>query len=245
MMVDKDVVKNDTTKSEKMKAIVCKKYGSPEVLQIQDVVDAFNDPGHGALALPQKLERHHADVPVDSAGAQSVVRRRPDDSRHMSAMTVFIHGLGVPDPDRRNNRVLHHIDTVIVVRVPVSVIVDAVETRRPVRLPVLPRVAPEIFFQVGMVEIDTGVQNRDHDPGVAGREVPCPSGVDIGSRGPAGLAAVQQMPLLGKKRVVGNFMASTGIIGFGPIDGRVLAEAFKGLLEGRSFELQKAAFVNP
>ena len=147
-----------------------------------------------------ELQRHEADVPVDTDDADAVVPGRADRPGDVGAVEVVVGGVVVA---------VHEVPAAPVVDVAVPVIVHSVRAlgtrdRRIGRAAVLARVHPLLAREIGMAEVDAAVDNGDRDVLAPRRHVPGLRGVDVGIDLAAALPGVVQAPQLAERRVVRN-----------------------------------------
>lgn len=91
--------------------------------------------------------------------------------------------------------VVDEVPAVDVVCVAVAIIVDGVAAG-------LVGIGPDVCGQIGMVDVDAGVDHRHHDVLRTRRQAPGPGGVDVVAAGAGILAVVLQVPLGCQKWVV-------------------------------------------
>lgn len=132
------------------------------VCDTRAVIDRVSDRRRGAeiaaaAAGIEKLGRHELGVPGDAGNPDGIVALRRDcagDVRTVAVLVVIrIAGADTP--------AAVEIVAVIVVDIAVAVVVDPVA-------PDLAGIDPEIVDQVGMVDIDPGIDNADDDGAAAG-----------------------------------------------------------------------------
>ena len=145
------------------------------------VVDG-RDRGTGA-ATPrgvEKLQRHDGDLPIDPHHADAVVAHRADRARHVRAVTVVVHRVGI---------VVGKVPTQDVVNEAVAVVVDAVPCH-------FARITPGVGSQIGVVVVHARVDDGDDHAAGAGGRVPCLGGIDVGIDDTARLSGVVEAPEL-------------------------------------------------
>ena len=138
-----------------------------QVDHVRALLRGVDDPAADVGARPAAVPVEHADghqrrLGRDARHARPVVRRRGSRARHVGAVELEVVGVAV---------VLHEVVTVHVVDPAVGVAVAA--ARR------LARVLPQAATQVGVREIDAGVDDRDQLAGAA-RAVPGGERADAG-----------------------------------------------------------------
>src|SRR5262249_44521471 len=161
------------------------------------VADRLHRSGYVAGAVgADELERHQPHHRADAGHAAAVSGDRADDAGHVRAVAVVV---------RWGVVVVGEVPAPPVVDVAVVVVVDAVVAAARA---VLPRVDPEVAGQVGMGQVDAGVDDADGDAAAAGSDAPGLARGDVGSwrtgREADHLAGVLEPPLAGEQRVVGR-----------------------------------------
>lgn len=111
----------------------------------------------------------------------------------MGAVTVPVLGRSV---------LVDGVETVNVVDDSVAVVVDPVAGN-------LPGVCPEVVDQIGVLQVDAGVQNGHHGPS-SGHALPGLSDADIGPHGSSGLTLIVKGPLA-RIQVVGSLLFGEGV----------------------------------
>jgi len=109
----------------------------------------------------------------------------------------------------------------------VPVVVDAV-TRD------FPGVRPDVGLEIGVLQIDAGVDDRDEGPARSGRDVPRLLGMDVGAGLAAGLAGIVEAVELRVPRIVRREGRLDDVVGLGVLDPRIPAEARDRLFGGKT-----------
>ena len=118
------------------------------------------------------LQRHQADVPVDSRGAGAVVAYSPDRAGHMGAVRVRVVRDRVSGLGGDAALVLDEVPAVDVIDPPVRVVVDVVAR-------CLAGVLPEVAGEVLVAGRDARVDHPDGDAGEPALEVPRGGSLDV------------------------------------------------------------------
>ena len=115
--------------------------------QGDSVIEGLNRVRHATTSGgAQKFGSDDLRPPVDSRHADTIISARADNSRYVGAVAVVVVGIpGVGDC----------VDPEIVIHVTVAIIVSSVGAN-------LPRIGPHITRQIGVVIVDTGIDDEDY-----------------------------------------------------------------------------------
>src|SRR5207249_4485976 len=181
------------------------------------VVDGGDGVGVGPASVrPEELQRHDADLPVDSHHSHAVVPHRPDGPGHVGAVPIIIERVVV---------VVDEVPAMHVVDEAVVVVVDAVPRD-------LSWIGPDVGGQVGVANVDPGIDDGHHHAPAPGAHAPGALGPDICPRGPSCLPPVVQGVHLRIAGVVGNEVDSHPVVGLGVAHVRIVLQAGDGRLGG-------------
>jgi len=162
------------------------------------VVDRLDGGFRASVAVrAEELHRHDADVPRHTRDADTVVAHAADGARAVGAVTVVVHRIAV---------VVEEVVAVNVVNVTVAVIVHAIARD-------LAGIGPYVLREVGVVVVDACIDDRDHNVGRPGLDVPRRGGVDVGIGIPAALAGVVHPPQILEARIVGDRARRVDVVG--------------------------------
>ena len=194
--------------------------------RVVDGVDRLG--GEAGAVLPEELHGKDRDLPVDPGDPPPVPSERPEDPGDVRAVRGVVERLVVA---------VGEIPPVHVVDEAVAVVVQPVARD-------LSRVGEDVARQVGVEEVDPGVDHGDHDLAFACGDVPGARRIDVGSGLPPRLPAVAEGPLLGEARVVRNPVRREEIVRLDVLDPGHRSQArdrFFGGQPRRQFPLLGAA----
>ena len=170
-----------------------------DVLEAVKVLETLDSAGSGpATERTEELAGGDADGPVDPHNPDTIVATGADGPCHVGAVTVVVHGVAA---------VSDSVDSVKVVDVSVSIIVDAVGHAGAVRFQTFPGVIPDILDEVLVVVIHPGVDDandQNRRPGGACSDVPRLRSVDVGVGRAPTLPGVVQAPELVELLITGS-----------------------------------------
>ena len=170
----------------------------------RDIVDGLDDRTRVAdAATVLNLERHQRHLPADPSDTDAIVAHGPDDARDMGAVAVAIGHLVI---------VVDEVPAVGVVLIAVLVIVNGIARG-------VTRIRPDVGGQIGMGDVDAGVDHRHDDVPRTGRHAPSLRGIDVVADGSGILAGVLQVPLRRHERIIGPRGGADGEIRLEPRHG--------------------------
>ena len=136
----------------------------------------------------EKLERHDGYLPIDAHHADAVVAHRTDRARHVRAVAVVVHRVGI---------IIGEVPAHHVVDEAVAVVVDAVAGH-------LAGIAPGVGREIRVVVVHAGIDDGDNHAARASGRVPRLRRVDIGIDDAARLSGVVEAPELAARWIVGS-----------------------------------------
>ena len=169
----------------------------------------------------QPFKGHEVDQPVNAAYAFIIAPLRPDNAGNVGAVTFLVIILGlvilidkIPAVDIVNIAVVIIVDPVGFLVAPFSIQTDFAE------------ILPQIIDQIGMVQVDPGINGGNHKAWIAGADLPGVSCVDIRIWQPSHrplitmnrLPHILQRPLKEKGRIIGLKGIMHPVVGFGVKD---------------------------
>ena len=152
------------------------------------VIDRGDSPASVTAAVVViNSQWHDRHLPVDAGDADPIVADRADDARHMRAVSVAVLHVVV---------VLDEVPAVHVVDVAVVVAVDSDPLG-------FTGIRPDVGGEIGVGEVDPGVDDRHHHALRTGGDIPRLRRVDVGADQPvAADGGVAEAPLRGEARVI-------------------------------------------